>query len=358
MTVAADVTIVGGGPAGAALAISLGRQGAKVVLYEKARHPRLKPCGEGLLPHGVAALRDLVGLPEAPRVRGLTFSAGNVSTDVDFPGAYGLVLRRDRFDAWLFGLAAATPNVDARPGTAYRQGPTRFLVGADGAHSIFHRRLPARFVCPPRAGLSAHIIGLEGLGNRVEVFFHNEGELYIAPTGGGEALVSGLFDYRHFRRDGITRLLNTTPALRDRLSHVEFTTPVLAAAPLGLQVPRIVDQDAGLLLVGDAAGSPDPITAGGMALALAATRLASDAILSGTLSEYQRRRLEMGRTVHRLGRLMLWLGRTERQAAWVLRHASAAIPPLLNVAVGYRAVARNPFGHRGTNINSRLTTHD
>ena len=54
---AADVTIVGGGPAGAALAVELGRRGMRVVLYEKARHPRFKPCGEGLLPHGVAALR-------------------------------------------------------------------------------------------------------------------------------------------------------------------------------------------------------------------------------------------------------------------------------------------------------------
>ena len=54
-----DVTIVGGGPAGSALAVELGRRGAKVVLYEKARHPRLKPCGEGLLPHGVAALREI-----------------------------------------------------------------------------------------------------------------------------------------------------------------------------------------------------------------------------------------------------------------------------------------------------------
>ena len=65
-----DVTIVGGGPAGAALAMTLGRQGVTVVLYEKARHPRLKPCGEGLLPHGVAALREIAGLPKAPRVRG------------------------------------------------------------------------------------------------------------------------------------------------------------------------------------------------------------------------------------------------------------------------------------------------
>ena len=328
-----DVTIVGGGPAGAALAILLGRQGVKVVLYEKARHPRLKACGEGLLPHGVAALRDITGLPMAPRVRGLRFTAGNVSVDADFSSEPGLVLRRDRFDAWLFDQAAATPNVDARPGTAYRPGRTTFLVGADGARSMFHRRLGVTIARPHRVGLSTHAMGVEGLGDRVEVFFHDEGELYIAPTGGGEALVAALFEYRHFRRDGILYLLRKTRALRARLSRFELTTPVLAAAPLRLHVPRIVDRGGRLMLVGDAAGAPDPITAGGLALALTAARPAADAIISGALDHYERHRLAMGRTADRLGRLMLQLGRTERRASWVLRHMSAAIPPLVNSAV-------------------------
>ena len=112
----ADVTIVGGGPAGSALAVALGRRGVRVVLHEKARHPRRKPCGEGLLPYGVNALGDLVGLPPAPRVGGLTFRAGDASVDAEFRRGYGLVVRRDRFDAWLFEVAASSSNVDARPG--------------------------------------------------------------------------------------------------------------------------------------------------------------------------------------------------------------------------------------------------
>ena len=199
-----DVTIVGGGPAGSALAVELGRRGAQVVLYEKARHPRLKPCGEGLLPHGVAALREIVGVPDAPRVRGLRFQAAGVSVDADFPAGHGLVVRRDRFDAWLFDRAASTPNVDARPGTPYRGERARLLVGADGARSMFHRRLPATVARPLRVGLSTHVGGLQGLGDRVEVFFHDDGELYLAPTGGGEALVAALFDYARFRPDGVT----------------------------------------------------------------------------------------------------------------------------------------------------------
>ncbi|HCE03954.1 MAG TPA: hypothetical protein DEQ98_12025, partial [Acidobacteria bacterium] len=177
MVTSADVTIVGGGPAGAALAVALGRQGVRVELYEKARHPRLKACGEGLLPHGVSALRDLVGVPDAPTVRGLRFRAGEESVDATFPTGHGLVVRRDRFDNWLFDHAASTPNVDARPGTRYMGTRAPILVGADGRQSMFHRRLPATPARNRRVGLSTHAIGVEGVTDRVEVFFQPDGEL-------------------------------------------------------------------------------------------------------------------------------------------------------------------------------------
>ena len=330
----ADVAIAGGGPAGAALAIELGRRGVRVTLYEKARFPRLKACGEGLLPHGVAALTAIAGVPEAPRVRGLRFVVGSASTDADFPEGFGLVVRRDRFDAWLFEKAAATPNVDARMGTPYQSEGERFIVGADGRHSRFHRRLEARRPRHTRVGLSAHVIGLEGVTDRVEVFFHREGELYVAPTGGDETLVAALFHQARFRRDGITHLLNTIPGVRDRARRVEFTTPVLAASPLGLRVSRLIDRD--LLLIGDAAGAPDPITGDGIAMAMASVEPAAAAIVSGDLASYERVRLTMGRNADRLGRLLLAVSRAEGRAAHVLLRKQSLVTTLLDVALGRR----------------------
>ncbi|MBM40309.1 MAG: hypothetical protein CL483_00095 [Acidobacteria bacterium] len=333
MTRQPDVTIVGGGPAGSSLAIALGRAGARVVLYEKATFPRLKPCGEGLLPHGVAALERLIGVPDAPRVRGLRFSAGGETVDVDFPAGTGLVVRRDRLDTWLFTQARETAGVDVRVGTEFCGERGRVLVGADGTRSRFHRLLPAIPDRPRRVGLSTHVRGIAGVKDRVEVFFHDHGEIYVAPAGDGETLVAGLFDYRHFRRDGLRHLLGTLPGLRDRVEGFEQTTPMLASAPLGLRVPRIVDHERQLLLAGDAAGCPDPITGDGMALALSSTELAAAAILTGRLGQYQSRRLARGRRARRLGRLMLWLSRTERRAAWFLRDFSGVVPLLLEVAL-------------------------
>jgi len=330
--VVADVAIVGAGPAGAALAMELGKRGLRVNVYEKARAPVLKPCGEGLLPHGVAALAATAGaLPAAPRVRGLRFVVDGLAVEANFPEGHGLVVRRDRLHAWLFDRLAATPNVDVRLGTKYRPGGERLVVGADGIRSQFHRQLPAQRPALRRVGLSTHMAGIAGVHDQVEVFFHPMGEIYIAPTGSGEALVAALLYQDGFRRDGLLHLLCAIPELRARTSHIEMTTPLLASA---LRVPRIVAD--GLLLIGDAAGAPDPVTGDGMSMAFASVLPAADAIVSGDLRGYEQARLAMGRTSDRLGRLLLRMARVDRRAARTLLGRPSLVPTLLDVAIARR----------------------
>jgi menaquinone-9 beta-reductase len=54
-----DVCVAGGGPAGLAAAIALRREGFGVAIVDCAVPPIDKACGEGLMPAGIPALRDL-----------------------------------------------------------------------------------------------------------------------------------------------------------------------------------------------------------------------------------------------------------------------------------------------------------
>src|ERR1700761_6249900 len=50
-----DAIVIGAGPAGSTMAYRLAREGARVLLLDKARFPRDKPCGGGL---SVRAMRE------------------------------------------------------------------------------------------------------------------------------------------------------------------------------------------------------------------------------------------------------------------------------------------------------------
>src|ERR1035437_6179143 len=54
-----DLVVVGGGPAGLAVAIVAAQQGLSVVVIERRDFPTDKACGEGVLPPGVKSLHRL-----------------------------------------------------------------------------------------------------------------------------------------------------------------------------------------------------------------------------------------------------------------------------------------------------------
>jgi FAD binding domain len=82
-----DVFIVGGGPAGLAAGIALRARGFRVIVADGVAPPITKACGEGLLPDGLAALRELGvelqesdGFPLRVRPRGVSNRAGSRGT--------------------------------------------------------------------------------------------------------------------------------------------------------------------------------------------------------------------------------------------------------------------------------------
>src|SRR5262245_3596121 len=111
----AEVAIVGGGPAGAAAAITLARAGCDVVVIDRARFPRDKCCGDGLTT-GALRLLDELGLdpravPSWETVDDIMVRSPSGRT-VRFPlprnrGTYAAVARRTDFDAALLDVAVA-----------------------------------------------------------------------------------------------------------------------------------------------------------------------------------------------------------------------------------------------------------
>lgn len=113
-----DVLIVGGGPAGAAAAITLARQGRRVLIVEK-RTTQVVKFGESLPPAAVRPVEALLGSLEAIDLpaHGIHKTAGNISCwssaqpeVADFfytPTGFGLGIDRARFDNALLQKARA-----------------------------------------------------------------------------------------------------------------------------------------------------------------------------------------------------------------------------------------------------------
>lgn len=128
-----DVLIAGGGIAGSTSAILLGRRGPSVELFEQGHFPKEKPCGEGLMPAGVAVLERLE-LAEAvggAPFYGVRYHFGGRTAEGRFPEVCGLPIfgrgqRRRHLDEVLFRAAAATtelgPSLDRNGEVSYNHG--------------------------------------------------------------------------------------------------------------------------------------------------------------------------------------------------------------------------------------------
>jgi geranylgeranyl reductase family protein len=320
--VAADAIVVGAGPAGAATAILLAEQGLTVALLDRARFPRDKVCGEYLSPEGARALDRLgvLGVIEARGARPLrgmrilapdgTRLVGDYSAAGPWHGyrPHALAVRRRMLDAALVerarevgvwvregvrvvdliregrrvtGVVAESAASGAPAGGAERL-PARLVVAADGRASVVAQRLglrrPHRWL--RRLALVADMEGASGDPERGEIVLAPPAYAILTPVADGVGNLSLVVPVDEGRRrkanlagyfDAATRAL---PGLRDWLRGARRVGPVRALGPLAYRVapPR----DAGVLLVGDAAGFLDPFTGEGIYAALRSAQVAAD----------------------------------------------------------------------------------
>jgi geranylgeranyl reductase family protein len=312
-----DVLVVGGGPAGAAAAITGARAGRSVLVCDKATFPRDKTCGDGLTTDALRRMealglvpKDVDGFTEVHDVVVRSPSGRIVELPLPADGLHAAVAPRATLDTALHDLAG-------RVGAVLRDGaglehlevhPERIAarlsdgtevtaahaVAADGVYSTVRKltgngHATEEVASRPYLGewhaFRQYFTGVDD--QRLWVLFERDllpGYAWVFPLGQGRANVG----FGLPRRPGVSvrpmagvwRELPTRPSLRQVLADAVPEGPH-RAWPIPADLRRAPLTVGRVLFAGDAAGATDPMTGEGIAQALATGTMAAEAILAG-----------------------------------------------------------------------------
>ena len=376
-----DAVVVGAGPAGSATALLLARAGARVLLADRARFPRDKPCSEYLSPETTRVLErlgggvlDAVAAASHARLVGMKVVAPSGAAMVGrFDGRFSFALPRTSFDAILRQAAEAAGavvreglkvddllyNRGAVGGVVARSGEgnremyrARVVVGADGLRSVVARRLGGMRASPPRrVAFTAHVADVAGVSDLGEMHIGRSGYVGLGPIGGGVTTVALVLPVRALRgRPPFFAALDRFPGLVGRFDPRRVVRAVLATGPFAQWSRRPVAPGGGgggALLVGDAADFFDPFTGQGIYSALRGAELAAAAVIDALTTGASLRAYARARRVAFAGKWLLerlialgvgWPALAERVVGRLARRADLAT--LLVSATGNCVPAR------------------
>lgn len=306
-----DAAVIGGGPAGAVAARELAHAGARVVLLERARLPRQKTCGGGILARARA-------LMPAGMQRAFCETCGTVELTIGSrpfffaahrPQAVIYMADRRRLDSLLVAAAGrcGAEIVDAcrvdgiaavRGGlsvaTCRGRFKARFVIAADGALSATARRcgwpVETRRLVP---ALSAELNVPAGIFGRWQQPVRARFDFGAVPRGYG-----WIFPKAGHLSVGVVSMQSKTTGLKQALQHYLKAAGLGGTAPLktrGALIPVSPRTDGfakgRVLLAGDAAGLADPLTAEGISHALLSGRLAAQALVAAEFTPPAARRI-------------------------------------------------------------------
>lgn len=322
MAFATDVFVIGGGPAGLAAAIAVRGKGFRVTVADGGVPPIDKPCGEGLLPDTLAALRELgvtVHAGEGHALRGIRFVGTRSEVAARFPEISGIGIRRPVLHQWLtdramevgVSLLWKTP-VNAITSEGIVAGgeviPARWIVGADGINSRVRKwsGLEARTESNRRFAHRQHY-RVAPWTDFVEIYWGEKAQAYVTPVSQDEIGVVTVS--RQAGRRGAL-LAEEFPELGRRLAGTRPITAERGAVTLMQRLDAVYRGNVALL--GDASGSLDAITGEGLCLGFRQALALADALEAGDLRSYAREHRRLARRPELMGRLMLLLdGRTK-----------------------------------------------
>ena len=304
-----DVFIVGGGPAGLAAAIAARQKGFRTSIADSSIPPVDKACGEGLMPDGIAALRELgvtILADQRFPFRGIRFVEGNLAAQSDFPSEKGWGIRRTTLHKALAQRAAAlgvemhwgkrvaglnasnSENGEQHSGISLegRAIRARWIIGADGQNSRV--RQWAQF--PPvrkrglRYGFRSHF-KITPWSDYVEVHWGSDCQVYVTPVGRQEICVAVLSASPKSR---LADTLKLFPSVANRLQHAVALAPEMGGVSSSLTVAQVTRKSGvPVALIGDASGSVDAIAGEGLTLAFRQALALAEALERNNLASYE-----------------------------------------------------------------------
>ena len=323
-----DVVVIGGGPAGAALATFLQRQGHTCLVLNSSRFPRYH-IGESLIPHTYGTLDRLGLLPKLresqfPVKQSVRFTPPSGEETAPFyfsetikgDGARTWQVERSEFDELCLENAAAA-GVDVQEGTrvkkvlfegdqavgvlaqttddACREISAKVVVDASGRATLIGNQLGLKEPIPglQKASLWSYYRGghrREGIdaGETTVFMIQDRGWFWYIPlpddivSVGIVASAEYLFDETREFEESFLREVDRCQPLSRWLQHAERVGQVRGIRRLAYLNRQVVGD--GWVMIGDAAGFLNPIYSSGLYLALASAELAAGCIDSGLQS--------------------------------------------------------------------------
>jgi len=294
------IAVIGGGPAGAAAAITLALRGRDVVVFEKGLSTRRKVCGEFYSPECWGDLEALGARGAVERlrprlVRRVVLSAPSGETSFPFRQVAGespFALDRRAHDEALLARALEV-GVDVRQGVDVRRvgddcsvegEPFDLVIDASGRHPVTRAGDPVPDVKGRPLGFRATFDGFGLAPEAVELHVVAGAYVGAVEVEAGRTNVCLLTTPGRAREAAgnsdelLARIAAENPALRDRLRVAKRTSPwdAVGAVASGFRGTR----SRTALCIGDAAGTVEPFSGEGIAMALRGGRRLAEAILA------------------------------------------------------------------------------